>query len=61
MKYRTYVDKVYVFLIPTCFWKPCPKYNYLKLQTNNYSEVDSTFIGNNLNKNNFIRTGLRGK
>ena len=60
MKYKYFVDKYSVFF-PSCFWKPCPKYNYLKLQTNNYSEVDSTFIGNNLNKNNFIRTGLRGK
>lgn len=60
MKYKYFVDKSSVFF-PPCFWKPCPKYNYLKLQTNNYSEVNSTFIGNNLNKNNFIRTGLRGK
>lgn len=61
MYLKCYCDFINPVYLPSIMWKPDPRYNYLYLQTNNYSRLDVNSKVNTLNKNNFIRTGLRGK
>lgn len=52
-------DVIHSYIPPTLF-RPCPRLNYLNLQTNNYSKLDTQFKDIQL-KSGYIRTGLRGK